>query len=65
MTAAAPGSTRPPRVGDLVSMTDPGGHLWSGGLVTAITDRIYVRWPDGIVGQFDRRHARRLIPESS
>lgn len=49
-----------PTVDDLVSMTDHGGRTWTGGLVTAIADVIYVRWPDGIVGQFRRHHARRL-----
>uniref|UniRef100_UPI003F499AC7 hypothetical protein n=1 Tax=Pseudonocardia sp. CA-138482 TaxID=3240023 RepID=UPI003F499AC7 len=49
------------KVGDVVSMTDFSGHEWTGGVVTALrAAEIYVRWPDGVIGTFQRRHAQYL-----
>ncbi len=36
------------------------GHLCTGGVVVSARGRIRVRWPDGVVGVFERRHARHL-----
>jgi hypothetical protein len=56
----------PLAVDDVVDFTGIPHRNAHGGVVIAIADRTYVRWPDGKVGAFEHQHAakhlRKVVP---